>query len=119
MKANELRIGNLVLNDGCLCEVVGIYENQIKLKTKQGNEISSQLVFIKPVKLTDEWMFHFGFNLFPWGFVIEISRILIRFSKSPLEKYWLEIGNGIVVEIIYVNQLQNLIFSLTSNELSL
>lgn len=118
MKANELRIGNLVLNDGCLSEVIGIFEDQVKLRTKQKNEISAHLDLIKPILLTDNWMLHFGFNLFPWGFVKEINRVLIRFAKHPTERYWLEIGNGIVVDILFVNELQNLIFSLTRNELS-
>ena len=65
MKANELRIGNLVINDGCLSEVIGIFEDQIKLRTKQKNEISAHLDLIKPILLTDNWMLHLGLTFSP------------------------------------------------------
>ncbi len=59
MKANELRIGNKVLNDNVENTIIGILQeniNIVNLKTKQGNIINANINLIKPIELTEKWL---------------------------------------------------------------
>lgn len=65
IEPRELRIGNLLLNDGCQCEVMHIYGGgytHCTLKTKQGNEINAYYKLINPIPLTENWLLKFGFE---------------------------------------------------------
>lgn len=106
MKANELRIGNYILDN-----LGGI----LKIKS-----ISTESDFshIKPIQLTEEWLLKFGFE---WkNFAMRNGRISIRNSDN---KYHIHLTNEaastITIQIKYVHQLQNLYFALTGEELTI
>ena len=114
MKAEELRIGNYLLetkqvdydepeNDYYPDRVIRVGKHLFQFEDED----------IKPIPLTEEWLVKFGFekNESRWIFKeIEItSWFTFRFSKEPLK----------VQEIDYVHQLQNLYFALTNEELTI
>lgn len=110
MKANELRIGNYVNEYGIPNQIL---PNHI-LKLHQIEVALKICIDITPIPLTEEWLVKFGGILQPWGWII--NDILIRFSKHPKEKYWIELGNGKRIELPYVHTIQNF-FALTGKEL--
>ena len=117
MKANELRIGNLVLNDDSIEEVT----------LQHLDLLVHDNTYFKPIPLTEEWLLKFGFeNL---GEIKEVSNRYVLFNvidgTSNFELY--EYGNEYdaciddnsiyIHELKYVHQLQNLYFALTGKEL--
>ena len=107
--ANELRIGNLLYNDNVI----------VKIDARSIFDIwdDKGIKNYKPILLTEEWMVKFGYVIQPWGYVKEKSP-LIRFSLTPKEKYWIEFGNGFIINLPHVHTLQNFI-QLTGEELTL
>lgn len=114
MKANELRIGNIVdwPNEGAQTISGGrLYELMRN---------STLLINTKPIPLTEEWLIRFGARPFQSGFIID---------KYPHMEYflWSNAYNIFVWQrcearlrgIEYVHQLQNLYFALTGEELTI
>lgn len=111
MKANELRIGNWYDQ----------FSNNHKATwatLKQLDEAPKSQLWCKPIQLTEEWLFKFGFE---WKQIKDLS----SYSLPKLEIYQYSSNNNKIffeyidgeVEIKYVHQLQNLYFALTGEEL--
>ena len=107
MKANELRLGNLVI-DGHDVEVVNY--RMIEMLVKNQAEFD-------PIPLTEEWLLKFGF-----------MKIDGSFFKLSFLFYGLKIKDAIgfqfrkgefSIQLKYVHQLQNLYFALVGEELKL
>jgi hypothetical protein len=64
MKATELRIGNLVFEDGIVNAITLIAEDSGQLLTPQGNTISCRMETLKPIPLTEKWLLKFGFEAY-------------------------------------------------------
>lgn len=136
MKANELRIGNLIY--GCyydenisddellsLCEVLAIdltgnSEHEIYVDSKENIEHFNNF---KPIPITEEWLLKFGFEKRDL-FTFYKDKLCIRI-KNPLDKfdpngrvYW---NSWTILEKQpeYVHQLQNLYFAITGEELTI
>jgi len=111
MKANELRIGNYCFQFGNILQVNGHIISALE-KAPQGQ------LWCKPIPLTQEWLLRFGFEhnrAGIWGNNYTLNAVSIQLK-----------GNGIYMfvphsrcEIKYVNQLQNLYFALTNEELTM
>ena len=114
MKANELRIGNLIDRQDYICKVTKIEEGGIitepleykgEMFVKQG---------VEPIPLTEEWLVKFGFKKGSKGWFktyshkTEVSVITCKFNFYMYK----HICN-------YVHQLQNLYFALTGEELTI
>lgn len=124
MKANELRIGNIVSYRGeTECEVTSVGSNgfeSIKLD-KYCNVYGSDDVFeYLGVPLTEKWLLKLGFK--------EASSLMwdgVEFEKEYLgNKFTVDVEmyvyNGCWTQKIkYVHQLQNLYFALTGEELTI
>ncbi len=114
MKANELRIGNLVLNQG---ELVELTKQKFKMAV-----ISFNCQEIEPIPLTYEWLNKFGSDGH-YGHYISLNDEkggAIDFSDINdlyLVNEWHE--NFPLTKIKYVHSLQNLYFALTGKELKL
>lgn len=122
MKANELRLGNLIKIGGNTIDTYQIYTPK-KVTLAILNEIAGEneerpdaelSVFI-PIPLTEEWLLKFGFK--QDGFYNSAERWV--YLNNILFK-----GNGHYIlchyplcMIKYVHQLQNLYFALTGEEL--
>jgi|WetSurSiteA1Bulk_404760.scaffolds.fasta_scaffold07782_2 hypothetical protein len=127
MKANELRIGNLVYNKW-VENGNELHKDERKvsgydLECLECNGCFYQEGVAEPIPLTEEWLLKFGFK-----------RIDMMFENIPM-LYWRE--NDIIVNADrsidlftdkevrlnirceYVHQLQNLYFALTGNELEI
>lgn len=119
MKAQELRIGNLVIEKG-----------KIKPMYSISNHNAKDYSTIKPIPLTEEWLLRFGF-------VKEVEyKKKINFSRFHL--FQINASNSYndnenefkvnfyqskqcveLCRIKHVHQLQNLYFALTGEELTL
>jgi hypothetical protein len=107
MNPSELRSGNYVTYEEEVYEVEWIY------CSKPFNPEDYQ-----PIPLTEGWMLGFAFERYPWGWVRKTKgdkAVLVCQSK---DKYWIEIGNGLRIDLPYVHTLQNF-FVLTGGELTI
>lgn len=124
MKAEELRIGNYLLNDNCIVRVEHImFSDYCLVKTKQNNSITARYELIKPIPLTEEWLLKFGFvknkisNEWHFG---EFSIWKLSPSDPSKSKIILNLMFDIDnPEIKSVHQLQNIYFALTGEELTI
>lgn len=117
MKANELRIGNLVKNNESR------YGDKILVIESIGDNDTVNVFFreypinaLEGIQLTEEWLFKFGFECVftydDYHYYLESIDLGLDRSYQPF---------GIVeykVEFKYVHQLQNLCFALTGEELT-
>lgn len=124
MKASELRIGNLV-NDNGYNSIIGVIDSHYHSIQISGSPRTIALETIEPIPLTEEWMLKFGFK----PSEAKTAKKYIYYSDSYnfrkakvicTEKYGSRVViAGTVIEIKYIHQLQNLYFALTGKELEL
>lgn len=102
MKANELRIGNLIFEE----------------ETQEVGQVNTVILGIideglshtyKPIPLTEEWLERFNWN--------PPKDIGVAFSTNTHEIYF--VAGNYYKTIEYVHQLQNLYFALTGEELEI
>lgn len=106
MKAEELRIGNWVINGS------GSYTTVDQMDFEQWTFDN-----MKPIPLTPEILGKCGFELFPWGWVKKSSNDFgIRLQ---VHSFSYEVSGNNPVKIKYLHQLQNLYFALTGEELEI
>lgn len=119
MKANELRIGNLVQN---------VYKDTFGISHETLCDFANGYVNLKPIPLTEEWLIKFGFikedfmasgceiyQLGSWRLAKMIQPI-----KRDSFSLWHENMSPPTLRlstIKYVHQLQNIYFALTNEEL--
>jgi hypothetical protein len=114
MRANELRLGNYVYpyDDINLVSQKVIFRDYINVCIKDFENTNN----LFPIPLTEEWLLKFGFN--KWknknnyskgSFIIyTLSKKGFHFGKKSLR-----------IKIEHINQLQNLYFALTGEELTI
>ena len=126
MKVEELRIGNWVMPsvDDIPYRVSTIARNYVYVELM--TEITQGIKEIKPIPLTEEWLYNFGFEL-DNGFTTYIIKIFKGYLIVALDGSWgvykdeysnrtgSSYNNKIKIE--YVHQLQNLYFTLTGEDL--
>ena len=127
MKAQELRIGNLLKDiDGNIVEVITVYgigNYVVHSSIHQFAIIEKDDDLIIPIPLTEEWLLRFGFKRHHSDYsngVIYIkdvpNSLIFRWGVYPFE-----LGSGFQINmgkpLECVHQLQNLYFALTGEEL--
>jgi hypothetical protein len=128
IKANELRIGNLVnyeqtthlitcVNIDYTISIWVDKKNQEHLYTHQNNEL-------KPIPLTEEWLLKFGFGeelKDEWKILVNGCWSFFICYYENQYNHWVGCGAEYChgKEIKYVHQLQNLYFALTNEELKI
>ena len=143
MKANELRIGNIVLapqyrNEGKhITEVKTIskeyadYDNKwqpaMVINFTLPETGARDIILIdgdcEPIPLTEEWLIKFGFREFSFG-RYDILCNNYTLSIYPDESYSVSIRVLLEQEVLiqktkHIHQLQNLYFALTNEELTI
>ena len=117
MKANELRIGNLVYFE---YQVVDINIGDFHIIEKESK-------FFKPIPLTEEWLLKFGFEdskIVCGEYIMQVSVNSFSGTLTKDASWFISIVHvsahqTITVVKQYVHQLQNLYFALTGKELSI
>ena len=120
MKSNELRLGNLFIDEKTktIINVIGLTEQYITFSGHFKNHWQA-----KPIEITEEWLLKFGFisygKLNPTyrlnPFIVELS---ILGKHYNFRKIMNKEESVLLKEIKYVHQLQNIYFSLTEKELT-
>lgn len=119
MKANELRIGNLVNDYGVICEINPL----ILSRLYEINNSGKACINLSPIRLTEDWLVKFGFE----------SRDNKCYTKWPIQVSFYTTNPSCFIStepdnpedgtyvhnIKYLHQLQNLYFALTGTELML
>lgn len=117
MKANELRIGNVIDVFG-MCKVDRIYQNSIKVirETDTGFEredVPIDSLSLTEFVLTDEWLENLGFKKHPKFMGMHKDNFIVN-NNVLLYK-----GCDIGITVKHVHELQNLYFALTGEELEI
>jgi hypothetical protein len=115
MKANELRIGNLVMVDpqNFPQQVCDVMCDCVNTENVQGAHYG----LIDAVQLTEEWLLKFGFSIN--GIVFWKKSLFLVYFKGLfyiMPNINRRTQRGLVIK--YVHQLQNLYFALTGEELT-
>lgn len=127
MEEKELRIGILVKD-----YAGNIFKFALQDFCNIKNSIIDADEYCKPIPLTEEWFFNFGFNEISftqdrnrdWYKMFEIDNTselisLNYYTKTNHCIFNFDIGYGNkYVDLYYVHQLQNLYFALTNSELN-
>ena len=124
MEARELRIGNLVEYEGQTVIVMATSNHVNKWDLELGYFKDSvgfqrKINQVKPIPLTEEWLFEFGFiDDFSKDFRVRLigHRLGDFFITEKMKLLTSDINS---VKIKYVHQLQNLYFALTGEELTI
>jgi hypothetical protein len=118
INANELRIGNLIYNQG-----KGISR---RITTVSGNIIlertKGKMKLIEPIPLTEEWLLKCGGidKDYTIEFKCKGKKIVFSwFSREVISKNRHGWNSKKYKHIKYVHQLQNLYFALTNEELTM
>lgn len=126
MKANELRIGNLVcdIEQKEVDKIVGIEEKRVSV---EGSTFAyTPIDEILPIELTEEWLIKFGFRIGRKNYSLNSGRELHEYACTDYFIIWHNIKKGWCINEFpdsnqyyfqYVHQLQNLYFALTGEEL--
>ena len=123
MKANELRINNLVLTSDGITKVSDVVEFGINMIHDCWEH---DLEDVNPIPLTKEWLVKFGFvNTESLDYLLDTWLSVDGYSVHYNFDNWrLRNSNAmdwteIPTEIKHVHQLQNLYFALTGEELTI
>jgi hypothetical protein len=117
MKAQELRIGNLIQTDYAgILEVININSEgfgYVDVRIPTFKAIGRhELKYCQPIPLTEDWLIKLGFYEAQWGYY-SFGELVINVDGHV---YFGETETWIA-EIHFVHQLQNLYFALTNEEL--
>lgn len=112
MKANELRVGNLILWKGIEVKIV-----DVAIISRADNDPEGFNMNYKPIPLTEEWLLNFGFSIENGDYYNDDVSIKQLLFEPDNERYFH--FNGSRAFIYYVHQLQNLFFALKGKELIL
>ena len=118
MKANELRLGNIILLDNCQERIDSITENILSVEGMNGCYSISE---IKPISLTEQWLIDFGFHYLKTmeGYKIyELNNIRLSiYMSNDKNGAWLSVYRGTII-VKFIHQLQNLYYALTGEKLT-
>jgi len=112
MTANELRIGNLILDEEF--DIIYTVDLDFFHDLVSGGFLMADLI---PIPLTNEWLVKFGFEKNETYTYLKKNKFIIDLNENMSNYYLCDID--IRVDIKHVHQLQNLYFALTGEELKI
>ena len=118
MKANELRIGNLVLSQWENGKIHKIKATDL-LDLEQGMDPES----FQPIPLTEEWLLRMGFvvtdkNDYYEFYDLDRLMVFVGIQTKSIFATWNDCQIEITIDDLPVHKLQNLTFALTGEELT-
>lgn len=128
MKANELRVGNLV-DSYYICEVVTIHAGgglRVRQLGFSGAADDTGIRKVRPIPLTEEWLLRFGAELIESGYdegdvcIYKYSRFRLIWKASY--NYWYvteSTSEEYLTKIEFVHEWQNFVFAMNGEELTL
>lgn len=140
MKANELRIGNLVMDRGNKILQIDWFERskvcqKMEINKLEVHPLTEDFEYLQPIPLTEEWLLKFGFILIRYpkeGSDVLTTQRELRGTKwfyRSNDKFNIQveckdystvsIGYCVLTKVQFVHQLQNLYFALTGEELTI
>ncbi len=133
IKANELRIGNLLQGEPLSIPRLNMYHDGVTAITGYGISLieSESITSLNAIPLTDDWLLRFGFvnsqadeddnwNEGFWSKAYDRSLPGVAIGYILQDKvYECEINAELIIQIKHVHQLQNLYFALTGKELKI
>ena len=126
MKANQLRVGNLVQVNNETGEVLWFDHEGAVCQTL--DEKCQCDMNIEPIEITAEWLLKLGFKYNKLQFCsnkiivhqYKIKGICLSIDERKVNKHeYSFFGNNFIRTVKHVHQLQNLYFALTGEELKL
>jgi hypothetical protein len=121
MKAQELRIGNLVYGVSDRIEQI-VQISGTKVTTdlvKISAPMEIELTDISPIELTEEWLLKFGFEERLGGRFFKHSWFYLDPECAGVSGWYFRSIDAFKAKTQYVHQLQNLYFALTGEELTI
>lgn len=127
IKANELRIGNMLSHPQHEGAVISINakkpeETIIYIRGDYMTSNGDESLF-NGILLTEEWLLKFGFNIENdcWEFIHddETGFVMLAIDKDSMRLTTNDGYHTIGIRLTHVHQLQNLYFALTGNELTI
>jgi len=144
MKAEELRIGNLVriipidpTSQGAIrvIKVLNSYVDEVDLMTENGEPRLASIIDIEPIPITEEWLLRFRFikkpktniylkPMFSIGEkILKLMAVCLDDNSSTIAivDYYTETEKSDLLHLDYqfIHQLQNLFFALCGEELKI
>lgn len=121
IKAQELRLGNLVLDYGIIVPV-----NHLMLSRLVGIEDEGKkCINLSPILITEDWLVKFGFRKCSGSRTYEKFPVQVHFGDDGRLYVTLEFDSTVTgsysydTDCEYVHQLQNLYYALTGEELTI
>lgn len=124
MKANELRLGNLVYrfeeDEGFFIEKVTHYQIEELQIIEEDSSLWNDGFYLTEIPLTKEWLLKFGFIANQYNDEFELYPLMFDCEYTDHREWNISYdGHPLSTEIQHVHQLQNLYFALTGEELTL
>lgn len=116
MKANELRIGNLISDVFATGKFYGVV-NKVHKDKVYYNGFVSKIEDIEPIPLTEEWLLKFGFSKNHFDYIYEKGEFYVEVCENDYIFRWNDFN--IDINLKTVHRLQNLYFALTQSELTI
>ena len=123
MKANELRIGNLVYSKETnqIQKITGLTDENPFINAITFDYINYDE--IEAIPITEEWLLKFGFDKSCMFYRLESEKFYFSYnSMHPKFEIQYNSRDGHIlfpVDLTYLHQLQNLYFALTNEELEM
>ena len=135
IKANELRIGNHVLDRGnkiltidrfignkIECDIKGMPDKSINGIPIYYHPFTEEINYLNPIPLTEEWLLKFGIDFTSekdYYYLAFTIKDLLFETASSMDGFTYNLSCGNQINIKHVHQLQNLYFALTGEELTI
>lgn len=120
MDVKELRIGNYVLDNGEISEVIQIESNGNVMTTCKSKFPISHIQDLEPVKLTENLLLRCGLSKVGSCFASELLGVgTLRFILNEIEnRFFIEYG-GKQIRVASLHELQNIYVFITKRDLKI
>jgi len=135
IKANELRIGNCVLDRGnkiltidrfignkIECDIKGMPDKSENGIPIYYHPFTEEINYLNPIPLTEEWLEKFGIDFTSgeeWYYLTFTIKDLLFETSSSIKGFTYNLCCDNQINFQYVHQLQNLYFCLCGEELTI